>query len=330
MKTSTRPRFIAALLLCLSITVPAAFAQSSNRESREPGQDRWPIPPRTTKYDENTVMPARVNVQWISVAFNGVERRVALYVPASYQQGRAVPLVFAFHGTSGNAAVMYHPAKGITRKAEKEGFIAVFPNGLPIPNGAPNAFQWNDAENVPYVGFLMDNLQSRFTIDARRIYLVGFSGGSALCQRVASDPALSRRVAAIGTVAGTAGFQSSPGAPFIVYDPNATGAAAPMPAFMVQGALDTTHPINGGPNKDGVVMLSFADKLNLWIKFLGATQQSAVVIAQAPANCQATKWANPQTGNALIGLTDPLLPHNWPAWDVMTSFWDFFKSAPAR
>ncbi|MFN0112137.1 MAG: alpha/beta hydrolase family esterase [Blastocatellia bacterium] len=288
------------------------------------------VPVRPPRYDENQGPPSReLNIQTFTVSYGGVNRSVSFFVPSSYQTGKAVPLVFAFHGTTGNAAVMYAAAKGIPQKAEAEGFIAVFPNGLPLPNGG-NGFQWMDEINVPYVGFLIDQLQARFTIDAKRIYLIGFSGGSQLCQRVASDPTQSKRIAAIGTVAGSAGFQPGPGQPFNITDPNATGLAQPMSAFMVQGALDPVNPINGGPNLDGFVQLSFADKINFWTKFINANLTEPVVVAQAPANATATKYSNAQTRLTLIGLVDPLLAHAWPRWDVTTAIWDFFKSVPTR
>ena len=253
------------------------------------------VPIRPPRYDENQGPPSReLNIQTFTVSYGGVNRSVSFFVPSSYQTGKAVPLVFAFHGTTGNAAVMYAATKGIPQKAEAEGFIAVFPNGLPLPNGG-NGFQWMDEINVPYVGFLIDQLQARFTIDAKRIYLIGFSGGSQLCQRVASDPTQSKRIAAIGTVAGSAGFQPGPGHPFIITDPNASGQAQPLSAFMVQGALDPVNPINGGPNLDGFVQLSFADKINFWTKFINANLTEPVVVAQAPANATATKYSNAQT-----------------------------------
>ncbi|MEK7831990.1 MAG: PHB depolymerase family esterase [Acidobacteriota bacterium] len=311
MKTKTPLAIVAVILFaCL------AYAQS--------------VPPRPSRYDENAGPPSRdINIQSITVNYGGVNRNVFFYLPSTYQTGTAVPLVFAFHGTTGNAAVMYASAKGIPQKAEAEGFIAVFPNGLPLPNGG-NGFQWMDEINVPYVGFLIDQLQARFTIDARRIYLIGFSGGSQLCQRVASDPTQSKRIAAIGTVAGSAGYQPGAGQPFIITDPNASGQAQAMSAFMVQGALDPVNPINGGPNLDGFVQLSFADKINFWTKFINANLTEPIVVTQAPTNATATKYSNAQTRLTLIGLVDPLLAHAWPRWDVTTAIWDFFKSVPTR
>ncbi len=311
MKTKT-PLAIAIAILVTSF----AYGQSA--------------PPRPPRLDENPGPPSHdINIQTVTVTYEGVNRNVSFYVPSSYQTGKAVPLVFAFHGTTGNAAVMYASAKSIPQKAEAEGFIAVFPNGLPLPNGG-NGFQWMDAVNVPYVGFLIDQLQARFTIDAKRIYLIGFSGGSQLCQRVASDPTQSKRIAAIGTVAGSAGFQPGPGQPLIITDPNASGLAQAMSAFMVQGALDPVNPINGGPNLDGFVQLSFADKINFWTKFISANLTEPIVVTQAPTNATATKYSNLQTGLTLIGLVDPLLAHAWPRWDVTTAIWDFFKSVPTR
>jgi len=55
-------------------------------------------------------------------------RRYSLYVPTSYKQNTAVPLLLDFHGFYDSGQ---HVAKedGITLIAEKEGFIMAFPNG---------------------------------------------------------------------------------------------------------------------------------------------------------------------------------------------------------
>src|SRR5262245_31157403 len=72
----------------------------------------------------------------IAVLIGLVRREVAIYVPNSYRPDAAVPLVFALHGGGGDASKMYSPGKRIVEYAESQGFIAVFPNGLPKP-GAP-------------------------------------------------------------------------------------------------------------------------------------------------------------------------------------------------
>jgi len=70
----------------------------------------------------------------ITVHYGGVQREVTIVVPSRYVPGTPLPLVFALHGGSGDASVMYAGDKRIVVHAERDGFIAVFPNGLPMPD----------------------------------------------------------------------------------------------------------------------------------------------------------------------------------------------------
>jgi polyhydroxybutyrate depolymerase len=109
--------------------------------------------------------PAPGTLSIIAILIGLVERQVAIYVPSGYRAGTAVPMVFALHGGGGDASKMYGPDKRIVDYAESEGFIAVFPNGLPAP-GAPagsNKYYWNDPANIGFMNHLIDLEAIRYT-----------------------------------------------------------------------------------------------------------------------------------------------------------------------
>src|SRR6266508_4436058 len=113
--------------------------------------------------------PAPGTLSIIAILIGLVERQVAIYVPSGYRAGTAVPLVFALHGGGGDASKMYAPDKRIVGYAESEGFIAVFPNGLPAP-GAPagsDKYYWIDPVNIGFMNHLIDLMTARFTINSR-------------------------------------------------------------------------------------------------------------------------------------------------------------------
>ncbi len=68
---------------------------------------------------EESIAPG---IHTYSVTIKGVERRYLLHVPAVYDPVRKWPVVIMFHGGGGSA-------KGALwdKKADKEGFMAVFP-----------------------------------------------------------------------------------------------------------------------------------------------------------------------------------------------------------
>lgn len=274
--------------------------------------------------------PTGSQVQTTTVRFRSVDRTVSFYVPSSYQEGTPIPLVFALHGGSGDASVMYHPNKGIVEYAEDQGFVAVFPNGLPKA-GAPASstkYFWSDPVNVPYMDHLMDLMTETYTVDAERIYFIGFSGGAQLIYKLAADPTLSERIAAIATVAGGIGMKPTDpvDAPWEIIELDAT-ESAPMPALLLQGGADTKAPEHGGFSQDfGKIVLSFPMKVDIWRLVVGTGRRGeSVTLPLAPPHVVATRYRNPVTGHAVVAAVDPSLPHKWPQWDFMGAIWDFFE-----
>src|SRR5687768_13445528 len=58
----------------------------------------------------------------------GVDRRYLLHVPADLDPARPAPLVMMLHGAGGSAEVAAR-GYGWRDKADREGFVAVFPEG---------------------------------------------------------------------------------------------------------------------------------------------------------------------------------------------------------
>jgi len=279
--------------------------------------------------------PAPGTLSIIAILIGLVERQVAIYVPSGYRAGTAVPLVFALHGGGGDASKMYGPDKRIVEYAESEGFIAVFPNGLPAP-GAPagsNKYYWTDPANIGFMNHLIDLMTARFTINSRRVYFTGFSGGAKLCYRLAADPVISARIAAIATVAGDMGSKPTdpPTSPWEIIDPAASGGV-PMSALLLQGGEDTGLPVMGGfPDDFTSIRSSFQTKVDSWRLFVGAIDgTSNTILFGAPARVEAIRYTNPATGHTVISALDPAIPHKWPEWNFMGAIWNFFELAPTR
>jgi poly(3-hydroxybutyrate) depolymerase len=291
----------------------------------------------TTKAEPAAIqgqIPRRGTLSIIAVLIGLVQREVAIYVPNSYQTGAAFPLVFALHGDGGDASKMYDPEKRIVEYAESQGFIAVFPNGLPLPTapvGSHN-YYWGDPVNAGFMNRLIDLMTNNFTIDSRRIYFIGFSGGAKLCYRLAADPEISARIAAITTVAGDMGSKRTepPTSPWEIVDPTASGGT-PMSALLLQGGEDKRLPATGGFEEDfSSIKSSFQAKVDSWRLFLDVTDGTSNTLFGAPARVQSTLYTNTKNGRILISALDPVLPHKWPEWNFMGAIWDFFEQAPRR
>jgi poly(3-hydroxybutyrate) depolymerase len=89
----------------------------------------------------------------------------------------------------------------------------------------------SDTDDIGFIAALLDDIQQRYPIDPRRIYLSGFGEGAALTYRLGAD--LSKRVAAIAPVAGTLAL------------PELT-LARPVSLFALAGSEDAIYPLAGG------------------------------------------------------------------------------------
>lgn len=171
---------------------------------------------------------------------DGLEREYLVHVPRAYDAARPMPVVFAFHGGGGHMAYMAGPAYGLVPKAEREGFIAVFPNGYSgLPGG--RFATWNagaccgDArdraiDDVGYVRRVHADVARRLNVDRRRVFAAGMSNGGMMSYRLACEAAdLFRAVASVAGTDVTRGCTPS----------------RPVPVLHIH-ALDDTHVLYGG------------------------------------------------------------------------------------
>ncbi len=261
-----------------------------------------------------------------TVEYAGKERRFLVLQPASYTSTTPAPLVFAFHGGGGSALNSFCRHDDIRNTAETEGFLVVYPNGSSQPG--QDDFHWNEDENIPYTEYLIDWLVGHYNIDQARIYATGFSGGAQHTFELVSDPKVSRRIAAIGTVAGKIGAMGYMTEPHTNLDPDLT-QGEPTSGFLLQGALDEHMLMNGDQSMHPVPVyyISFSEKVQIYADHMGAGFQAVETITKG---ITISTYQNLDSGNLLKAAVDPTLEHAWPDYPVMALFWDFFEQAPTQ
>jgi polyhydroxybutyrate depolymerase len=180
--------------------------------------------------------------------FGGFQRTYRLHLPLNFDPEKAYPLVLVFHGAGGTGELAAE-ITGWHHKADTEGFIAVFPDGLAKDPSRPQSFMrnpqfWNAGvatsganrpDDVAFVRTLIDVVKRGHKIDDRRIYATGFSNGAAMSWRLAIE--LSDVIAAVGPVAG---FLAIP-------EPQVVRA---VPTLVIACEADPMIPIDGGMVKD--------------------------------------------------------------------------------
>ena len=166
--------------------------------------------------------------------------RTRTYLVHDVARTTPAPVVIALHGGGGNAdnAVTM---TAFDRLAERDGFIAVYPNGT-ARRDRRILLTWNAGhccaaameqrtDDVGFIGALIDRLVASGRADRSRIYVTGMSNGGMMAHRLGRE--LSTRIAAIAPVVGAVFGDEPP-------------PLAPMPAFIVVGADDTVVPGAGG------------------------------------------------------------------------------------
>jgi polyhydroxybutyrate depolymerase len=266
----------------------------------------------------------------------GLERSYTLYAPASVNWGQPIPLVFVFHGGTGNAESALRMS-GFNQVADQHGFIVVYPNGtgrlsddklLTWNGGTCCAYaQEKNVDDVGFVRAIVAELQQQAAIDSKRIYATGLSNGAILSQRLACEAA--DVFAAIAPVAGTLNF--SPCNP-----------SQPMSVIEFHGTADQHIPYEGGKGPESLVDVDFASvpaSVGFWTTLDGCKPQPQTdsfndIQHETWTGCVGSTSVELYTisggGHAWPGGTS-----GWPGSDQPTPtisaselIWDFFAAHP--
>ncbi len=117
--------------------------------------------------------------------FDGMARLWYEYVPEGCTPDRKWPLVLAMHGRGGTAETFFD-LSDLFQVAEARKFIAVFPQAgihQQKPGGLKNVLYWNGSHegtpvnDVAFLRFMVEDIQSRLPVDRGRVYACGQSSG---------------------------------------------------------------------------------------------------------------------------------------------------------
>jgi polyhydroxybutyrate depolymerase len=197
-----------------------------------------------------------------------LSRPYHFYVPPGYNQDVPAPLVILLHGYSANGdeQELYFQLKPV---ADAQTFLYAYPDGTVDFLG--NHF-WNadDAccdightgvDDVAYINAIIDDVQSKYNVDPKRIFLTGHSNGGFLSHRMACD---APRVAAIASLAGA-----------VWKDATKCNPSGKIAVLEIHGDADTVILYNGGANAGLAMYPSAPDTVATWATNNGCTGQLA-------------------------------------------------------
>jgi polyhydroxybutyrate depolymerase len=305
------------LAFCFSLILSGCgSAPVAPTATMEPTATETARPPTAT-VSAPTTAPLASSLSERTVIVGALERTYYLYVPKNFNSAKPVPVVFSFHGYTGEGSQQV-VTTGFNKLADANGFLAVYPNGT----GPSAELSWNaggccgyaQANNIDESAFVLEilrDLGTGATIDSKRIYASGLSNGGFLSYRLACD--LSGTFAAVAPVAGN-----------LLYA--ACRPQQPVSVIHIHGSADEVVPFAGGganptwpPVQDGITA---------WAGFDGCdpnpqTEQNGIATHTVYSSCR--------DGSAVELYLLEGIGHRWPAeliWPTSQTIWDFFAAHP--
>ncbi|ADB37543.1 extracellular catalytic domain type 1 short-chain-length polyhydroxyalkanoate depolymerase [Spirosoma linguale] len=182
------------------ILVALAFGLNLSTREATPVQERPPLFISALASTRDTLWhQGQTRIYWVHIP------------PAYAKTDTSLPLVVALHG-GGGSGQQFEAQSKLSEKADKEGFIVVYPDGLQNP-GVLKLRTWNagnccgqiasvkQTDDVGFIRKLIDKLTTTYRIDPKRVYATGHSNGAMLCYRLACE--FPDKLAAIAANAGT-------------------------------------------------------------------------------------------------------------------------------
>ena len=270
------------------------------------------------------------------------ERSYLLYVPNGFKRRKPYPLLLGFHGGGGDGA-KFARQTGLSDYADREGFIAVYPDGI--------EHNWNDgrdttdaykagADDVKFMRLLVENLKKKLPIDGQRIYAAGVSNGGFFTQRLGCEAA--DVFAAVGTVSASMPTK-------LVEHCFPT---APISVVVIQGTADPVIPIGGGIITgfgDGGMVESAENTLRLWADknecLAPRFRESLAPRVSDGTRVEKIEYASCSGGVKVVYYIVSGMGHGWPPKkpqaprlagptsnniDATEVIWGFFKTHPKQ
>lgn len=275
-----------------------------------------------------------------TIAVKGVTRRYRIHTPKNYSENALYPLVIALHGFKDNPLQM-EIYSGLSNKADQEGFVVVYPEGT--NSQADQHLSWNsgyccgialrqDVDDVNFISSLIDEITKTYVVDAKRIYLVGFSNGGMLTYRLGAQ--LTRKITAIAVVAASIGGQYEDFPANSIPQP-----VQPLSVLALHGQKDETVLYDGGLNKKGDGNFwPVSQSIDFWVKNnkcvgspIEENIKNGIAVKKTYSNCenntQVVLYTVPNSDHVwfggLVEIAKNLLHQSFSATDTI---WDFFKN----
>jgi polyhydroxybutyrate depolymerase len=194
------------------------------------------------------------------------KRTYLVHVPKEYDPEKPAPVILALHGAAMDGSMMVW-FSGLNKKSDESGFIVVYPSGTGVgpfrtwnAGGFSGRMAEGKADDVAFIGKLLDDLGTVVKMDEKRVYACGMSNGGMMCYRLAAE--LSDRIAAVAPVAGTIAIEESK-------------PKRPVPVIHFHGSKDNIVPfeMKKGKTPSFMKLKGVEDSIQTWVKLNGCDEE---------------------------------------------------------
>ena len=255
------------------------------------------------------IIPLSTKRIYISQSIEGniEERDFIIQTPDFIDINKSYPIVFAFHGRNTLNTSWVNKLKSFT---DNGSFIGIYPQGfLKTWNIGEAGTEASKANDIEFVELIIEELNKYSNLNFDKMYAIGTSNGSLLTNKIGIELSYFKAIAPIVS-------QLTEGLPL-------KSSTQPLSIYQVNGAADTTIPIEGGP-KLGHVFFDSLDSVYLWSNHFDCDSSPEIEILDEDTlyifkNCSDNKevrYLRVENGQ-----------HNlhWGNPDLFDKIWEFFQ-----
>jgi len=255
-------------------------------------------------------------------------RSYILHVPPTYSKDKDMPLVVVMHGYTATAEGMAQWTH-MSDKADEEGFIVAYPNGIPYPWDESNPQAWNcggpweewtaHTDDVGFINEMIEKISAYYSIDPNRIFITGHSNGARMTYRLGFE--LADKIAAIAPVSGQMVYESDEIPKY------------PVSVLHLHALDDNTVKYYGQNNPNETMYESVDSILTRWSSYYSC--KSIPDTIHIEDKYLVKRWSCNDSNIDIVLYVMQRGAHQWftienSGIDANEIIWEFFKSHPKK